>query len=358
MSLNTFSQLENKELQSLISWLGKTPKSKKQINEINQSDCEVIKLKENLYIYSSVDSVAEEITNKLYKEPETIGWVAAQASISDLAACGCIPLGILFSTIWEFGTPLSFQQNLANAFKSALSLQNCFLLGGDNGSSSSTVITSVGLGYSTKLSKMRTGIQDNDFLCITGKSGRGPALCIDFLMNQNRNSQRYFSENLYRPMARIAEGILLQKYANAIIDTSDGILSAVKQLCEINNIGIKLIWNENCLDELAIDFCNKLNLPKFLLWIAEHGDFELISAISPKKILQAKKNIPNLEIIGQFKKNKNEHELLFINKNEEINFKIDLNKTQFLAEEKNSSINQIKLRMDSLISYLKNNQFP
>nr|BFD31456.1 hypothetical protein GTC16762_10740 [Pigmentibacter ruber] len=358
MSVNYFSQLENKELQSLLSWLGKNEKSKKQINEINHSDCEVVKLREKFYLYSTVDSVAEEISNKLYKEPETIGWIAAQASLSDLAACGCIPIGILFSTIWEVGTPLSFQIKLADSFKSALNSQKCFLLGGDNGSSTSTVITSVGLGYSTKVSKMRDGIQDDDFLCITGKSGRGPALCIDFLLNQKSICNRLFSENLFRPIARITEGVQLQKFAHAVIDTSDGILSAVKQLCEINNIGVKLFWNEDCIDESAIEFCNKLNLPKFLLWIAEHGDFELISAIPAKKILQAKKKIPNLHVIVQFKRNQIEHEFFFNSNCKQKNLKIDLNKTQFLAEEKNCSLEKIVEKMNSVISYLKINQFP
>ena len=55
-----------------------------------------------------------------------------------------------------------------------------------------------------------------NFLCITGKSGRGAALCLDYLLN---NSNRSFSEKLFRPHARISEGNILQKYANAVMDT-------------------------------------------------------------------------------------------------------------------------------------------
>ena len=82
----------------------------------------------------------------MYTEPETIGWVAAQATLSDLAACGCKPLGVLLSTIWQFGTQLNFQKLLLHHFK-VLKIQNCYLLGGDNGNANSTVISCVGLEF-------------------------------------------------------------------------------------------------------------------------------------------------------------------------------------------------------------------
>lgn len=355
MSMNLFSEKHNKELQELLSWLGHPNRNPIQINKINESDCEIIQLNKNLYLYTTIDSIAEEISLKMYTEPETIGWVAAQATLSDLAACGCKPLGVLLSTIWQFGTQLNYQKAIAASFQEVLKIQNCFLLGGDNGNASNTVISCVGLGISDVPAKMRTGIQHNDFLCITGKSGRGAALCLDYLLN---NSNRLFSEKLFRPHARISEGNILQKYANAVMDTSDGILTTVKQLCEINKIGIRLFWNEQTLDPLANNFCIANELPKSLIWISEHGDFELMAAISPQFIKQAKDAIPNLEVIGQFDQSNNAHEFFYTINNSQIKKVLSLNKTQFLANEKALGIEKIKNKLKALISYLKDNKFP
>lgn len=355
MSINTISQQQNKELLSLTSWLGKPHKNPKQLNQLNESDCEIVQISEELFLCSTVDSIAEEIALSLYNNPETIGWVAAQASLSDLAACGCTPLGLLFSTIWQFDTKISYKKSVSKSFQNAIRMQNTHLLGGDNASAKSTIITSVGLGLSQSKPKMRSGIKHNDYLCITGKSGRGPALCLNYLMERN---SEIFPEELFRPNARIAEGIKLQKIANSVMDTSDGILTTAKQLSEINNLGLKIFWNEKILDPIATEYCNKFNIPKTLLWVAEHGDFELMAAISPELIDIALIEIPDLQVIGQFDKNLNGYEFYHTLSNSIKKIFFDLNKTQFLSSDKELSISKIKTNLNQLISYLKDNNFP
>ena len=52
-----------KELQGLLSWLGHPNRNPIQINKLNESDCEIIQLNK-IYFYTTIDSIAEEISKK------------------------------------------------------------------------------------------------------------------------------------------------------------------------------------------------------------------------------------------------------------------------------------------------------
>lgn len=248
MSLNQ-NLTSHSEIKDLLSWLGNPAKSPRQCNKINESDCEIIKISSNLFLAATIDSVADEISIGLYQDPYLIGWVTAQSSLSDLAAVGCEVIGLLLSTQWEEKTNTHFKKRFAEGFHEALCITKTYLLGGDTGVTRSSVFSSVGLGVINKQPISRVGIQPDDYICITGKSGVGPALSFRFL---NGESESEFPETNFRPSAKLTEGQSLSQFASAMIDTSDGIINSLNHLHTLNEVGFELIWYPETLDPIAV----------------------------------------------------------------------------------------------------------
>ena len=88
--------LENKIINSLISGFERSPH---QLNYPHESDAEIIQLNDNTKLAITTDSISEEISTGLYDDPYLIGWMIVTVNISDLAAVGATPIGILISEI-------------------------------------------------------------------------------------------------------------------------------------------------------------------------------------------------------------------------------------------------------------------
>ncbi|MBP1683766.1 MAG: hypothetical protein H6Q27_1333, partial [Ignavibacteriaceae bacterium] len=88
--------LENKIINSLISGFERSPH---QLNYPHESDAEIIQLNDNTKLAITTDSISEEISTGLYDDPYLIGWMIVTVNMSDLAAVGASPLGILISEI-------------------------------------------------------------------------------------------------------------------------------------------------------------------------------------------------------------------------------------------------------------------
>lgn len=348
------------EIKNLLKWLGDIPRSQHQLNRLNESDCEIVKINENLYFTTTVDSLSDEISLGLYKDPYTMGWVCAQAPLSDLAAVGSEPMGLLFSAQWALETSTDFKKKVMHGFHDALKSSHTFLLGGDTGSSLSTVLTSVGQGTCSRIPISRVGIQEGDYLCITGKTGIGPALSFRLLRGENAST---FLEEFYRPQGRLQEGSVLSKYATAMIDTSDGVLSSINTLYSLNNIGFELLWNPEILDERSVQYCKQRNIPLWFLWIGEHGDFELIFTISPANYLKVKEVCPHIHIIGRAVNREQRIKLKIpaefaLGSQEERILEVNLDKTQMLNSGSAVNLKNLSSYFFEFVSVLRSQGFP
>lgn len=266
-----------------------------QVNRLNSSDCEVIKFG-NQYLVSNLDTVSEEVELGLYKDPKTIGRIAAVSCLSDLAACGIKPNHIMQSVTWSREYTDSQKLILQQAYSDVLDLYNIQLSGGDTSEGPFTTITSLAQALSDKAPLSRYGAKDGDLVCLTGHLGDGPALAMSYLLGLKDND---FKEEDYNPKAYINAGNSLYNFATASIDTSDGLITALNHLKNINSIEFDLVLNAPLYSEKSMLFINDNSLDLFLLWIVEHGDYQLLTIIPPENIDKAKKEIEHLSVIGK-----------------------------------------------------------
>jgi thiamine-monophosphate kinase len=89
--------LENKIINNLTKSF---PRSPLQMNNIHETDAEIIQLENSPYdLAITIDTISEEIKTGLYSDPYLIGWMSVMVNMSDLAAVGAFPIGIVISQI-------------------------------------------------------------------------------------------------------------------------------------------------------------------------------------------------------------------------------------------------------------------
>lgn len=283
------------ELTQLRSWLGTPPRHPQQTHGVYESDAEVVRLGDGSYLVASVDALEQEISLGLYREPYTIGWVAAVNGLSDIAAVGAEPIGVLLSAVWGPDMTAGRRAGVAGGFTDALAEAGTFLLGGDTGDAEATVLSATAIGRTDAPPVRRIGARAGDVLCLTGEVGPGAAMAGAYLLE----ADDAFPEEWYRPMARLREGAALRPHASAGTDVSDGLLSAIWMLSSQNGLGAALRWVPDLVEPRAATFFRDRGLPLWLTWFSELSDYELLLTVPEAEWPAAKAAVPELTEIGR-----------------------------------------------------------
>lgn len=284
------------EIAELKSWIGEPPRHPGQTHGLNESDSEVVLLEDGTYLATTIDTVSEEIAVGLYRDAYRIGWVTAMASLSDLAAVGADPVGMLLSAEWSESFGAERKPEVGRGFSDALRRCGTFWLGGDSGRGSATVLGGVAIGTCRSRPLSRMGMEPGDYVCMTGKVGNGPALAIRFLLGQPEDA---FPESNYLPCARIDAGRALRGLARSAMDTSDGVVSTLGTLSLLNGAELELEWKDELISGPARAYCEEHAIPLWLLWQVEHGDYQLVATVAPENLEKARQSVPDLEVIGR-----------------------------------------------------------
>lgn len=123
-----------------------------RLNRAHEADAELISLtgpvppEGSMLLAATTDTIAEEIAAGLYDDPYQIGWMAVTVNLSDLAAVGAKPVGVLISEIVpDRYDPLSLSE-LQRGIRDACSASGTCLLGGDTNRGDRLVLTGTALG--------------------------------------------------------------------------------------------------------------------------------------------------------------------------------------------------------------------
>lgn len=263
--------LENIIINNLISGFERSPH---QLNNPHESDAEIVQLSE-LKLAITTDSISEEISTGLYDDPYLIGWMIVTVNISDLAAVGSKPIGIIISEI----IPKDFNdekiKQLQKGISDACKKYGTYVLGGDTNEGEKFVLTGTAIGIiNNEKILSRVGCKPGDLLYSSGKLGIGNAYAISKLISKTNNLITY------KPVARIKESELISEYASTCMDTSDGLISTLDQLMRLNNVGFEITESqESLIDDEAVNYSKKFNIPSWLFLAGQHGEFELVFTI-------------------------------------------------------------------------------
>lgn len=170
--------------------------------------------------------------------PAEIAYRATAAAVSDLAAMGATPLGIVIALTLTDEWRAQLEQ-LADGFARASGELGAPIVGGDltRGSELSIGITALG---SVERALPRGGARPGDTLWVTGRLG-GPLLALRAL-ERGAVPLAAHRERFARPVPRLREGRWLADHgATAAIDCSDGVAADASHLAAASGTRIVLV---------------------------------------------------------------------------------------------------------------------
>lgn len=247
-----------------------------QLNQTHEADAEIINCKGQSadYLIVKTDGIHEEIDQQLYEDPYLIGWMSVTAVISDLAAVGSEPLGLLLSLQITDNLTKVWLNEFKRGVNQACEIYQTYVLGGDTNISLHTSINATGIAtikYTKPL--MRKPIIPGDLIYSTGKLGLGNAYAYNKFFEQIFNIQ-------YKPTARLQESRFIRNFANSCIDTSDGLFPALSILSQLNQVGIKIKTPcQDLLCNLTHQLSQKTAIPAWIFLAGPHGEYELLFTI-------------------------------------------------------------------------------
>ena len=276
-----------RELELVESLVAGFPRSPLQCNRVQESDAELVSLKKysSGFLAITTDGIVEEIESGLYADPYLIGWMTVVSSLSDLAAVGAEPVGLLIAeTLSSTLTPRDLTA-LQTGIRDACVQCGSAILGGDTnvGSKLHMVGTAVGI-ISDGPPMTRKGCKVGDALYCTGPLGTGNAFAA------TRFFETGCQELEFLPKARIAEGQTIRPIASACMDTSDGLFATLDQLGRLNTVGFELAagW-EDAISTGAQRLASATHLSHWMLLAGPHGEFELVFTVPPDREFEVAK---------------------------------------------------------------------
>lgn len=206
-------------------------------------DCARVELNTGRVLWS-VDPCPTPVAQLLgVCSPDVLGWYTALINLSDIAACGGTPKGLLVSLEMPDDTTIEFVTSFQRGLMTLLSLYDTPLLGGNvkaapRFSATGTIIGEEGTRHVSR----RIDLDDCDAFLI-GHCGAFWASVIGHCKGWGSSSDA--SKNaminaLKNPLPQISAGRILSElpYQVACMDCSDGPANALFQLASINSLDL------------------------------------------------------------------------------------------------------------------------
>jgi thiamine-monophosphate kinase len=177
--------------------------------------------------------------------PWQIGWFIVAINLSDIAAKGGDPKGIVIS----LGLPKTYSitdlDEIIKGMKICGATYNCPIIGGDTKENPNVTLTGTAIGMVTSSEFMgRHGAQIDDVVAVTGTLGKAGA---GYHSLQQPHPIKKIIKDLLEPIPRLSAGRKLasSKKVHCCMDLSDGLSSSLYQLGMLNKIGF--IIETQCL---------------------------------------------------------------------------------------------------------------
>ena len=184
------------------------------------------------------DMIVEGVHYLSGDSPADVAWKLLAVNLSDLAAKGAAPVGVLLG--FMLGDE-SWDRAFVEGFATALSAFGVPLLGGDTVSAQAGAVRSFGLtaiGRSEGAPPSRAGAEPGDLLWVTGTigdAGAGLAILRGDLEGNGDLVERYRN-----PRPRLEAGQRISPLAKAMMDVSDGLLIDSSRMAGASGCSVRI----------------------------------------------------------------------------------------------------------------------
>ena len=185
----------------------------------------------------TTDTLVEGAHFLPHDPPGDVAWKLVATNLSDLAAKGATPEGILLNY------PLShddWDAAFIDGLAAVLTAYECALIGGDTvtlPAGAPRILTATAIGSAAVAAPLRSGAKAGDALWVTGAIGdAGAGLSIA----QGAAGPAALLAAYRRPVPRLADGRVLAPLASAMMDVSDGLLIDAARMAAASGLAVSI----------------------------------------------------------------------------------------------------------------------
>jgi thiamine-monophosphate kinase len=252
-----------------------------------QDDCAALLFNDD-YLLITTDMISQKTHIPQSATSWQIGWYLAAINLSDIAAMGGEPLGLVVA----LGLPASYDEEFTKGMMegaySCVSKYNTSIIGGDTKEADSLTLSGCAIGRVPKnqIIRRKGGIL-GDIVCVTGELGRSAAAY--YSLQNNPENIRYVKDILeINPRIEAGRILAQSKSVTSAMDISDGLASSLYQLSQINNTFYEIDLQRIPKSDSTIEASNKLNIPLEDLILYFGGDYELLITVKKDRFREIK----------------------------------------------------------------------
>ncbi|MHB8584230.1 MAG: thiamine-phosphate kinase [Thermoplasmatota archaeon] len=251
----------------------------------------------------STDAYAQSTHFPPQAEPRDWGWLAAAGSLSDLAAMGARPVGLLAAEGAPRSFPVARLEDFNRGMRDLCRAVGCPVVGGDTKESRELSVVVTVLGEARRPLR-RSGGRPGHALIVTGPLGGAaaafralralPALAPSGERGRGTHApeRRSLVRAALRRRPRIEEGQTLAHLgASAAIDLSDGFALSAIYMAEASD----------CRAVIDVPAVPRAHARAATLDDALYGsgDYELLAAVPPRRLASVLRAIPKARVVGR-----------------------------------------------------------
>jgi thiamine-monophosphate kinase len=284
---------EERRIRSILDLLAQYPaKSGSGLNAtaglLALDDCAVIPISSDIDLVFGSDFIRGEGFH-LFKRGilswRDVGYYLVGANVSDLAAMGAAPLGIVVVLRYTSKMTDEDYKEIMEGILMACSDFEIPLLGGDSGGYDSSVLSAAAVGVCPHSKAMlRSQGRAGDALFVTGDVGLAGAALAYFTRAREEGiklpveAEEALANSWRRLKPAVKQGLLLVEkgLSRCAIDTSDGLKASCRQLAEASKLDAVLYPDDIPIAPLVRDVADTLKVDPLALAVGDSVDFRLV----------------------------------------------------------------------------------
>ena len=240
-------------------------------------DCAVLKVPRGHEVLVTTDFTLEDIHfRRAWHPADSVGHRCLTRGLSDIAAMGGTPRAAFLSLALPSELPQRWVDDFMAGFLRLARRYSVTLAGGDTAQSPAGILADIIVVGSTPTGKavLRSGAHAGDIIYVSGTLGASVAALQELRSGKKLRTSAH--PRHFYPEPRIALGQYLRekKLASAMIDTSDGLSTDLRHICDESGVGA-------AVEAAALPAAPSDDGRQFAL----HGgeDYELLFTAPPKK---------------------------------------------------------------------------
>lgn len=234
------------------------------------------------YVVATTDIVSRTAHLPAGMTGPEIGWFVAAVNLSDIAAMGARPLGLLLSFCLPRDLPVAELEGMMRGAQDCAASVGSEVLGGDTKEGRELVISGTALGEVAKERiLLRKGARKGDLLAVTGTMGLAAA---GYAAHARGIPAPAAVRAFLHPMPRVKEGMALSASGatTSAMDVTDGLAYSVHELTRHSGTHFRVEWERIPVVPLVHAIAEQSGERTEDLVLYYGGDYELLFTIRPE----------------------------------------------------------------------------